>query len=213
MPRSRRAALLLAAASPARCLLAPRAATRTQTRRNLATTPDEISACGPLQRLRLQRGLGVASEDDWRSWPPQREPSKKIRRRNGLASSRPGTRRKKRRRKTRAWKKSDVPSSATPNLPPLPQENWGGLFSPWNAEDDSLDKIYAVQSDPVARSSRPRQVGFEPEEVPQAVGVAPWNSLVCWPDVNSAVYSLSVSSRDAGRGRCVTAPSPRCYGG
>ena len=62
------------------------------------------------------------------------------------------------------------------NLPPLPQENWGGLFSPWNAEDDSLDKIYAVQSDPVAQVVPHYEVGFEPEEVPQA-GVAPWNAI------------------------------------
>ena len=62
------------------------------------------------------------------------------------------------------------------NLPPLPQENWGGMFSPWKQEDTSLDKIYAVQSDPVAQVVPHYEVGFEPEEAPQA-GVAPWNAI------------------------------------
>ena len=61
-------------------------------------------------------------------------------------------------------------------LPPLPQENWGGMFSPWEADDTSLNKIYAVQSDPVAAVEPRYEVGFEPEEVPQA-GVAPWNAI------------------------------------
>ena len=62
------------------------------------------------------------------------------------------------------------------NLPPTPQQNFGGMFSPWSDEDDSLDKIYAVQSDPVAQVVPHYEVGFEPEEVPQA-GVAPWNAI------------------------------------
>ena len=43
MPRGRRAALLLAAASPARALIAPHTISARDIRRNLATTPDEIS--------------------------------------------------------------------------------------------------------------------------------------------------------------------------
>merc|ERR1711924_137889 len=51
-----------------------------------------------------------------------------------------------------------------------------GMFSPWSDEDDSLDKIYAVQSDPVAQVVPHYEVGFEPEEVLQA-GVAPWSAI------------------------------------
>ena len=58
---------MLAAASPARCLLAPHAATRTQTRRNLATTPDEISHAAHYNAYDYNAESQSASEDDWRS--------------------------------------------------------------------------------------------------------------------------------------------------
>ena len=38
------------------------------------------------------------------------------------------------------------------------------MFSPWEADDTSLNKIYAVQSDPVAQVVPHYEVGFEPEE-------------------------------------------------
>ena len=67
MPRGRRAALLLAAASPARCLLAPHTISTRDTRRTLATTPDEISHAAHYNAYDYNADSQNANEDDWRS--------------------------------------------------------------------------------------------------------------------------------------------------
>ena len=176
MPRGRRAALLLAAASPARALLAPHAATRTQTRRNLATTPDEISHAAHYNAYDYNADSQSASEDDWRSMATaagaiDEDPAEKW---AGLFT--PWDASQETAAEDTSLEKIYAVQRDPVNLPPLPEENFGGLFSPWSAEDDSLDKIYAVQSDPVAQVVPHYEVGFEPEEVPQA-GVAPWNAI------------------------------------
>ena len=176
MPRSRRAALLLAAASPARCLLAPHAATRTQTRRNLATTPDEISHAAHYNAYDYNADSQNANEDDWRSMATaagamEEDPAEKW---AGLFT--PWDASQETAAEDTSLEKIYAVQRDPVNLPPIPQQNFGGMFSPWSDEDDSLDKIYAVQSDPVAQVVPHYEVGFEPEEVPQA-GVAPWNAI------------------------------------
>ena len=166
---------MLAAASPARALLAPQTVTRTQTRRNLATTPDEISHAAHYNAYDYNAESQGASEDDWRSMATaagaiEEEAEKWA----GLFT--PWDASQETAAEDTSLEKIYAVQRDPVNLPPLPQENWGGLFSPWNAEDDSLDKIYAVQSDPVAQVVPHYEVGFEPEEVPQA-GVAPWNAI------------------------------------
>ena len=176
MPRSRRAALLLAAASPARCLLAPHIISTRDTRRNLATTPDEISHAAHYNAYDYNAESQGASEDDWRSMATaagaiDEDPAEKW---AGLFT--PWDASQETAAEDTSLEKIYAVQRDPVNLPPLPQENWGGMFSPWEADDTSLNKIYAVQSDPVAAVEPRYEVGFEPEEVPQA-GVAPWNAI------------------------------------
>ena len=167
---------MLAAASPARALIAPSAlSTRTQTRRNLATTPDEISHAAHYNAYDYNADSQGASEDDWRSMATaagaiEEETEKWA----GLFT--PWDASQETAAEDTSLEKIYAVQRDPVNLPPTPQQNFGGMFSPWSDEDDSLDKIYAVQSDPVAQIEPRYEVGFEPEEVPQA-GVAPWNAI------------------------------------
>ena len=176
MPRSRSAALLLAAASPARCLLAPHAISTRDTRRNLATTPDEISHAAHYNAYDYNAESQGASEDDWRSMATaagaiDEDPAEKW---AGLFT--PWDASQETAAEDTSLEKIYAVQRDPVNLPPTPQESWGGMFSPWKQEATSLDKIYAVQSAPVAPVVPHYEVGFEPEEVPQA-GVAPWIAI------------------------------------
>jgi hypothetical protein len=173
MPSRTRAALLLA--SPASGFLAaPKIAT--STRRHLATTPDELSFAAHYNSYDYNAESGGIQEDDWRGLALAAGAMEESAE-NWAGLFMPWDASAEADAENSSLEKIYAVQRDPVNLPPTPQESWGGLFSPWKSDDDdSLDKIYAVQSDPVADVVPRYELGFEPEEVPQA-GVAPWNVI------------------------------------